>query len=83
MLLQRTEVSAARTEQGVNIIPRKDKKIQKRTEHEEQLWFKDLQHYRTAGEAKIILLKRKCGLIRTGIGGLSVQMLDRFRNLGS
>jgi IS5 family transposase len=34
-------------------LPRKGKKGQARTEHENQPWFKDLQRYRAAGEARI------------------------------
>jgi len=51
-------------------IPRKGKKGQQRKEHEQQLWFKDLQRYRAAGEAKISLLKRKYGLGRSRYWGL-------------
>lgn len=47
------------------------KKSQARTEYENQLWFKDLQRYRAAGEAKISLLKRKYGLGRSRYRGLS------------
>lgn len=43
--------------------PRKGKKGNKRMEHESQLWFKDLQRFRAAGEAKISLLKRKYGFV--------------------
>ncbi|MCF6094529.1 ISNCY family transposase [Microaerobacter geothermalis] len=60
------------TERGVRrvSIPRKGKKSQKRKEEEQQLWFKDLQRYRAAGEAKISLLKRKYGLGRSRYRGL-------------
>lgn len=51
-------------------IPRKGKKGQQRKEHEQQLWFKNLQRYRAAGEAKISLLKRKYGLGRSRYRGL-------------
>jgi Transposase DDE domain./Transposase domain (DUF772). len=43
-------------------LPRKGKKGMARTEFENEKWFKDLQRYRAAGEAKISLLKRKYGL---------------------
>jgi IS5 family transposase len=52
-------------------LPRKGKKGQARTEHENQPWFKDLQRYRAAGEAKISLLKRKYGLGRSRYKGLA------------
>jgi transposase, IS5 family len=52
-------------------IPFKGKKSKKRTEHEAQLWFKDLQRYRAAGEAKISLLKRKYGLGRSRYRGFA------------
>lgn len=45
--------------------PVKGRKSKKRMEHEAQLWFKDLQRFRAAGEAKISLLKRKYGLSRS------------------
>jgi IS5 family transposase len=51
-------------------LPRKGKKSQARTEYENQPWFKDLQRYRAAGEAKISLLKRKYGLGRSRYRGL-------------
>lgn len=51
-------------------LPRKGKKGQARTEHENQPWFKDLQRYRAAGEARISLLKRKYGLGRSRYRGL-------------
>ena len=61
------------TELGVErcSLPRKGKKGQARTEHENQHWFKDLQRYRAAGEAKISLLKRKYGLGRSRYRGLA------------
>lgn len=52
-------------------LPRKGKKGAARTEHESQPWFKDLQRYRAAGEAKISLLKRKYGLGRSRYRGLA------------
>lgn len=52
-------------------IPLKGKKSKKRAEHESQLWFKDLQRYRAAGEAKISLLKRKYGLNRNRYRGFA------------
>jgi transposase, IS5 family len=60
------------TKRGVRrvSIPRKGKKSQQRKEEEQQLWFKDLQRYRAAGEAKISLLKRKYGLGRSRYRGL-------------
>ncbi|TVY11217.1 transposase, partial [Paenibacillus cremeus] len=61
------------TELGVSrvSIPFKGKKSKKRTEYESQLWFKDLQRYRAAGEAKISLLKRKYGLNRSRYRGFA------------
>jgi IS5 family transposase len=55
------------TELGVKraSLPTQGKKGIARTQHENQLWFKDLQRYRAAGEAKISLLKRKYGLNRS------------------
>lgn len=47
------------------------KKSKKRTEHEKQHWFQNLQRYRAAGEAKISLLKRKYGLRRSRYRGLA------------
>ncbi len=63
----------ALTEMGVGRIslPCKGKKDQARTEHENQDWFKDLQRYRAAGEAKISLLKRKYSLNRSRYRGLA------------
>lgn len=52
-------------------IPFKGKKSKKRTEHESQLWFKDLQRFRAAGEAKISLLKRMYGLNRSRYRGFA------------
>jgi len=52
-------------------LPRKGKKGQARIEHEKQDWFKDLQRFRAAGEAKISLLKRKYGLGRSRYRGLA------------
>ena len=68
---QKNEVAI--TELGVDrsSLPRKGKKGQARTEHENQPWFKDLQRYRAAGEAKISLLKRKYGLNRSRYRGLA------------
>ena len=51
--------------------PFKGKKSKKRAELEKQLWYKDLQRYRAAGEAKISLLKRKYGLGRSRYRGLA------------
>jgi len=51
-------------------LPTRGKKSKKRTEHEKQHWFQDLQRYRAAGEAKISLLKRKYGLGRSRYRGL-------------
>lgn len=61
------------TEIGVSrvSIPCKGKKSKKRAEHESQLWFKDLQRYRAAGEAKISLLKRRYGLNRSRYRGFA------------
>lgn len=61
------------TELGVSRVslPFKGKKSKKRAEHESQLWFKDLQRYRAAGEAKISLLKRKYGLNRSRYKGFA------------
>lgn len=50
-------------------MPTRGKKSKKRTEHEKQLWFQDLQRFRAAGEAKISLLKRKYGLSRSRYRG--------------
>lgn len=50
--------------------PTRGKKSMKRTKHEQQPWFKDLQRFRAAGEAKISLLKRKYGLSRSRYRGL-------------
>jgi IS5 family transposase len=52
-------------------IPFRGKKSKKRAEHESQLWFKDLQRYRAAGEAKISLLKRRYGLNRSRYRGFA------------
>lgn len=52
-------------------LPLKGKKSKKRSEHESQLWYKDLQRYRAAGEAKISLLKRKYGLNRSRYRGFA------------
>ncbi len=51
--------------------PFRGKKSKKRTELENQLWYKDLQRYRAAGEAKISLLKRKYGLGRSRYRGFA------------
>ncbi len=51
--------------------PVRGKKSKKRTEHEAQPWFRDLQRYRAAGEAKISLLKRKYGLGRSRYRGFA------------
>ena len=61
------------TELGVKraSLPRKGKKGAARTEYEHEKWFKDLQRYRAAGEAKISLLKRKYGLNRSRYRGLA------------
>lgn len=60
-------------ELGVKRIstPFKGKKSKKRAELEKQLWYKDLQRYRAAGEAKISLLKRKYGLGRSRYRGFA------------
>jgi IS5 family transposase len=60
------------TELGVKraSLPRKGKKGAARTEFENEKWFKDLQRFRAAGEAKISLLKRKYGLNRSRYRGL-------------
>jgi len=52
-------------------LPRKGKKGVARTEYEKEKWFKDLQRYRAAGEAKISLLKRKYGLNRSRYRGFA------------
>jgi len=52
-------------------LPRKGKKGSARTEFENEKWFKDLQRYRAAGEAKISLLKRKYGLNRSRYRGFA------------
>ena len=52
-------------------LPTRGKKSKKRSEHEKQLWFQDLQRYRAGGEAKISLLKRKYGLGRSRYRGLA------------
>lgn len=52
-------------------VPFKGKKSKKRTEYESQLWFRDLQRFRAAGEAKISLLKRKYGLNRSRYRGFA------------
>jgi IS5 family transposase len=64
---------SAITELGVKqaSLPRKGKKGIARTEYENEKWFKDLQRYRAAGEAKISLLKRKYGLNRSRYRGLA------------
>jgi IS5 family transposase len=61
------------TELGVKraSLPKKGKKGAARTEHEHEKWFKDLQRYRAAGEAKISLLKRKYGLNRSRYRGFA------------
>lgn len=61
------------TQKGVKYVsaPTRGKKSKKRTEHEKQLWFKNLQRFRAAGEAKISLLKRKYGLGRSRYRGLA------------
>lgn len=51
--------------------PFRGKKSKKRAELEKQLWYKDLQRYRAAGEAKISLLKRKYGLGRSRYRGFA------------
>ena len=51
--------------------PFRGKKSKKRTELEKELWYKDLQRFRAAGEAKIGLLKRKYGLSRGRFRGYS------------
>lgn len=51
--------------------PTRGKKSKKRAEYESQLWFKDLQRFRAAGEAKISLLKRKYGLNRSRYRGFA------------
>lgn len=51
--------------------PFRGKKSKKRTDLEKQLWHKDLQRYRAAGEAKISLLKRKYGLNRSRYRGFA------------
>ena len=58
-------------ELGVGRIstPTRGKKTKKRTEHESQAWFKDLQRFRAGGEAKISLLKRRYGLSRSRFRG--------------
>lgn len=63
----------AMTELGVKraSLPRKGKKGAARTEYENERWFKDLQRYRAAGEAKISLLKRKYGLNRSRYRGFA------------
>ncbi|HZG88298.1 ISNCY family transposase [Paenibacillus sp.] len=52
-------------------MPTRGKKSKRRTEHEKQHWFQNLQRYRAAGEAKISLLKRKYGLSRSRYRGLA------------
>lgn len=52
-------------------LPRKGKKGVARTEYENEKWFKDLQRYRAAGEARISLLKRKYGLNRSRYRGFA------------
>lgn len=61
----------AKGAKGAKLIsaPARGKKSKKRTEYEQQLWFKNLQRYRSAGEAKISLLKRKYGLDRSRYRG--------------
>ncbi|KYP81648.1 ISNCY-like element ISAfer1 family transposase [Ferroacidibacillus organovorans] len=63
----------AMTELGVKraSLPKKGKKGAARTEYENEKWFKDLQRYRAAGEAKISLLKRKYGLNRSRYRGFA------------
>lgn len=60
-------------ELGVKRIstPFRGKKSKKRADLESQLWYKDLQRYRAAGEAKISLLKRKYGLNRSRYRGFA------------
>jgi IS5 family transposase len=60
-------------EMGVGRIslPLRGKKSKKRSEQEAQLWHKDLQRFRAAGEAKISLLKRKYGLDRSRYRGFA------------
>jgi IS5 family transposase len=60
-------------ELGVGRIstPFRGKKSKKQAELEKQLWYKDLQRYRAAGEAKISLLKRKYGLNRSRYRGFA------------
>lgn len=52
-------------------LPRKGKKGVARTAYENEKWFKDMQRYRAAGEAKISLLKRKYGLNRSRYRGFA------------
>jgi transposase, IS5 family len=56
---------------GVNrvSIPKRGKKSKKRAEHEASLWFKELQRFRSGGEAKISLVKRKYGLNKSRYRG--------------
>lgn len=56
---------------GVRYVssPQRGKKGAKRTKHEEHPWFRDLQGFRTAGEARISLLKRRYGLLRSRYRG--------------
>lgn len=60
-------------ELGVTRIstPFRGKKSKKRAELEKQLWYKDLQRFRAAGEAKISLLKRRYGLNRSRYRGFA------------
>ncbi|GMA60214.1 ISNCY family transposase [Alicyclobacillus fastidiosus] len=51
--------------------PFRGKKSKKRTELEQEPWYKDLQRFRAAGEAKIGLLKQKYGLNRSRFRGHS------------
>jgi transposase, IS5 family len=51
--------------------PSRGKKSKGRAELEKQLWYKHLQRYRAAGEAKISLLKRKYGLSRSRYRGFA------------
>lgn len=69
----RKKNEAAVVELGVKRVslPRKGKKGAARIEYENEKWFKDLQRYRAAGEAKISLLKRKYGLNRSRYRGFA------------
>jgi IS5 family transposase len=52
-------------------MPKRGKIDDDRRKYQKQHWFRRLQRFRAGGEAKISLLKRKFGLRRSRLRGLS------------